>query len=81
MRQLYTVYNNELFHYGKIGMKWGKRKSVIQDGVQSGKRKKTPKEHVSTGTKVAGKALSLIGHNAVRMYRLNQAQKIMNGDY
>lgn len=76
------VYNDELCHYGKPGMKWGKRTATttVTQTPTAKKQKKvvTPsKKHIAKGAKVAGKTLSIVGQNAVRLYRLNQMNKAM----
>lgn len=61
--------NNELYHYGVLGMKWGKRKGNVSDNSEKGKTKtnqssksikdttvseiKKDKKKLSTGKKVA----------------------------
>ena len=80
------VYNDELYHYGKKGMKWGKGTKVkmVSDGTnpfkkQSAPKKKTKKsiqEHKTTGAQHVGNVLKFLGANVLAANRNHQAMKI-----
>lgn len=47
----YNSANDELYHYGVLGMKWGRRKSPSISSVGKPRLKAAHKSHESSGTK------------------------------
>ena len=67
------VYNDELYHHGKLGMKWGHRNNKINTVT---KPKKTIAQHQAVGAKHVANALKILGANASRAHTLYDANKM-----
>lgn len=62
--------NNELYHYGVPGMRWGTRKSSTTK-QKSSKSKLTKGQKVAIGATVAGTALIAIGAKPIAKFAGN----------
>ena len=84
--------NNELMHYGVLGMKWGRRKATYSSGNTSGTKKSntgesensTKKEGLSSkqkkaikvGAAIAGTTIAMYGSYKVHQYVREKNQEI-----
>lgn len=69
--------NNELYHYGVLGMKWGVRRYQNKDGsLTPAGKKKISKEYKKTSIKVMNDLSK--NHNHMYAQSYNKAAKYMN---
>lgn len=81
---IYQVYNDELYHYGIMGMKWGRRKAKPSlNRTQSSRTSSKYKERIKQMAKNKSKKIAIIAGKAVvdgltmyAVYKLNS--KITN---
>ena len=60
------VSENELYHYGVPGMKWGRRKAVVKSGSIGTNRNNANRSKNSVGKKKASKVISNAGSKTVK---------------